>query len=388
MMTKDLSDQQQNTPMNLDSIKNEFPIKKRMVYLNNASIGPLSNPVIAAVNAFMSDVRDNGRLHYPYWCEFVDNTVKGNIGRLIGAEKSEIAFVKNTTEGILIVANGIDWKPDDNVIIADIEYPSNVYCWINLIRKGVNIKWLKTKGGRIRVEDIKELIDAKTRMVSLSAVQFTNGFRLDLERTSEVCRRHGVLLNLDMIQYLGALQLDVSDCPIDFLSAGGHKWLLAPIGTGLFYCRKRSMNHLHPHNVGYHSVDKSEDHLDYDLTFRSTAGRFEEAIVNFPGIWGLNAALKIFLDLGMKKVEDHIQELISMAIEGLESRGYDVLSSKKENERSGILSFGHPTIPCQEIFSRLEDANVQLAIRGSGLRISPSIYNDDVDIVAMLEALP
>lgn len=359
-----------------------------MVYLNNASIGPLSKPVIAAVNAFMADVRDNGRLHYPGWCQFVDNTVKENIGKLLGAEKSEIAFVKNTTEGISIVANGIDWKEGDNVIIADIEYPSNVYCWMNLARKGVHIKWLKTKEGRILVEDIEDLIDARTRLVSLSAVQFTNGFRLDLERTSEVCKRHGTLLNLDMIQYLGALQIDLSAFPIDFFSAGGHKWLLSPIGTGIFYCRKGSMHHLHPHSVGYHSVEKAEDHLDYELTFRPTAGRFEEAIVNFPGIWGLNAALEIFLELGMKTVEDHIQKIISISIEGLEAKGYKILSSKNKNERSGILSFRHPRIPDREIATRLEEANVHLAIRGSGLRISPSIYNDAADIRAMLAALP
>jgi len=374
--------------MDFKAIQEEFPIKKKMVYLNNASISPLSTRVIAAVNDFMRDVRDNGRIHYPDWCEFVDNTVKENIGRLIGADKTEIAFVKNTTEGILIVANGIDWKEGDNVIIADIEYPSNVYCWMNLERKGVNIKWLKTKEGRILVEDIESLMDRHTRLVSLSAVQFSNGFRLDLEGTSEVCQRHGVLLNLDVIQYLGALEIDLSALPIDFLSAGGHKWLLAPIGTGIFYCRKSSMRHLHPHNVGYHSVDKPEDHLDYDLTFRSTAGRFEEAIVNFPGIWGLNAAIDIFFALGMKSVEDHIQGLISLAIEGLESKGYDILSSKRENERSGILSFRHREISPQETVSRLGEASVHLAVRGSGLRISPSVYNDTDDIYAMLEALP
>lgn len=374
--------------MNLDSIKNEFPIRKRMVYLNNASIGPLSKPVIAAVNVFMNDVRDNGRLHYPKWCEFADNTVKGNIGRFLGAEKAEIAFVKNTTEGLSIVANGIDWKHGDNVIIADIEYPSNVYCWMNLERNGVTIKWLKTKEGRILVEDIRDLIDARTRLVSLSAVQFTNGFRLDLEQTSEVCKRRGVLLNLDMIQYLGALPIDLSSCPIDFLSAGGHKWLLAPIGTGIFYCRKSAMHHLHPQNVGYHSVDKPEDHLDYDLTLRSTAGRFEEAIVNFPGIWGLNAALEIFLELGMKAVQTHIQELVAIAAEELASKGYEVLSPMRENERSGILSFRNPRVPLHEIAGRLEAANVHSAVRGSGIRISPSIYNDADDIGAMLEALP
>lgn len=374
--------------MDFKSIQKEFPIKKKKVYLNNASIGPLSTRVIAAVDDFMKDVRENGRIHYPDWCKFADNIVKDRIAKIIGADKSEIAFVKNTTEGISIVANGLEWKEGDNVIIADIEYPSNVYCWMNLKTRGVSIKWIKTKSGRIFVEDIEGLIDKRTQLVSLSGVQFSNGFRLDIERTSEICQKYGVLLNLDMIQYLGALQIDLSKCHVDFLSAGGHKWLLAPIGTGIFYCRKTSMHYLHPHNVGYHSVDKPEDHLDYDLTFRPTAGRFEEAIVNFPGIWGLNAAIGIFLELGMRNVEDHIEKLTSFSIEGLESKGYTIISSKEKKERSGILSFRHPKISIQEISNRLEETNVHLAIRGEGLRISPSVYNDKDEIRKMLEALP
>jgi selenocysteine lyase/cysteine desulfurase len=374
--------------MDLFNIHEEFPVKKRMTYLNNASIAPLSTRVIAAVNDFMNDVRDNGRNNYPNWCHFVDNVVKERIAGLIGADRSEIAFVKNTTEGILIVANGLDWKGGDNVIIADIEYPSNVYCWMNLARRGVDIKWIKTKRGRILVDDIKNLIDDRTRLVSLSAVQFSNGFRLDLERASGVCREKGVLLNLDAIQCVGALHMDLSEYPIDFLSAGGHKWLLGPIGTGIFYCRKESMEHLHPWNVGYHSVNKSEDHLDYELSFRSNAGRFEEAIVNFPGIWGLDAAIGMILEVGTKRIENHILNLTSFAIDGLESKGYEIVSSKEERERSGILSFEHPEISSQEICDRLKEANVHLAVRGGALRISPSFYNDEDEISAMLEALP
>ncbi|UCG80902.1 MAG: aminotransferase class V-fold PLP-dependent enzyme [Desulfobacterales bacterium] len=374
--------------MDFKAIQQEFPIREKMVYLNNASIGPLSTRVIAAVNEFMIDVRDNGRTNYPNWCTIADNTIKDNIAKLIGADKTEIAFVKNTTEGILLVANGIEWQVGDNVIIADIEYPSNVYCWMNLARRGVNIKWLETKCGRIVIDDVTNLIDSRTRLVSFSAVQFSNGFRLDIEQLSELCQKKGILLNLDGIQYLGALDIDVSIYPIDFLSAGGHKFLLGPIGTGVFYCRKESMQYLHPHNVGYHSVDKPEDHLDYDLTFRPTAARFEEALVNFPGIWGLGAAVSIFLDLGMKNVEKHLLRLTSLAIEGLESKGYEIISSKKENERSALVSFSHCRFSVEKITDRLQKANINVAIRGKGIRVSPSIYNDDDDIEALLQALP
>lgn len=264
-----------------------------MIYFNNASIGPMSYRVIARINDFLNDVRDYGRVHYPEWCRYADEVIKQDIGTLIGADSTEIAFVKNTTEGILIVSNGLDWRLNDNVIIADIEYPSNVYCWMNLEKSEVKIKWVKNRSGRALVKDIADLIDRNTRLISLSAVQFSNGFRVNLEELSDLCTKKNVLLSLDGIQYVGALRMDISKYHVDFLSVGGHKWLLGPIGSGFFYCNKKSMDYIHPKNVGYHSADKSEDHMDYELVFRPNAGRFEEALVNFPGVWGLHEAVKM-----------------------------------------------------------------------------------------------
>ncbi len=374
--------------MDFSSVRNEFPIKRNRIYLNNASIAPMSNPVIAAVNAFMADVRDNGRNNYPQWCKHADHDIKGRIANMVGAHKSEIAFIKNTTEGILIVANGIDWQPGDNVIIADIEYPSNVYCWMNLKKRGVHIKWIQTRQGRFIVDDVAALIDHHTRLVSLSAVQFLNGFRCDLEKIGDLCHSKNVLLNLDGIQLLGALHLDVSRCRFDFLSAGGHKWLAAPIGTGIFYCRQSSLEHLHPQNVGYHSVDKSEDDIDYDLTFKPHAGRFEEALVNFPGIRGLEAAVEMIMSLGTERIQKHILALTHLAYESLKSRNYRIVSPFEENERSGILCFKHPSISTQQIWERLQEAKVDVAVRGDALRMSPSFYNDEDEVQAMLAALP
>jgi selenocysteine lyase/cysteine desulfurase len=183
--------------------------------------------------------------------------------------------------------------------------------------------------------------------------------------------------------------LDVSHIPVDFLSAGGHKWMMAPIGTGIFYCRRESLNRLHPANIGYHSVfNKSEDDIDYDLTLKSDAGRFEEALVNFPGIWGLDAAVRILLDLGLPAVETHILKLTGLAYEGLKSKNYEIVSPFKDEERSGILCFRHPAIATQDIWNRLREAEIHLAIRGDALRMSPSYYNDEDEIAGMLAALP
>jgi selenocysteine lyase/cysteine desulfurase len=348
----------------------------------------MSLPVIDAVSSFMADVRDNGRNNYPHWCKLADTEIKDRLARLIGAQRSEIAFVKNTTEGLITVANGFPWREGDNVIIADIEYPSNVYCWMKLQSRGVQLRWVRNQGGRIRVEDIAALMDRRTRLVSLSAVQFSNGFRQDLARTSDLCRNKEVFLNLDAIQWVGALQLDLNQYHVDFLSVGGHKWLLGPIGTGFFYCRQGALDVLDPPNVGYHSVGKHEDHMDYELVYRPDAGRFEEALVNFPGIWGLDATVRIHLALGPHQIETRILGLTEVALDGLRSRGYDIVSPRGPGERSGILSFRHPRIAPEAIAARLAEASVDLAVRGNALRISPSFYNDEDEIERFLKALP
>ena len=376
-------------PLDFGAIAAQFPIKRRRIYLNNASIGPISDPVLAAVDAFLHDVRDNGRNNYPTWCSYADKQIKDRVARLIGAQASEIAFVKNTTEGLVIVANGLDWRTGDNIVLPRIEYPSNVYCWMRLAKFGVSIRWVEPQDGRIPVAAIREAIDARTRLVSLSAVQFSNGFRHDLAATSELCRKRGVLLNLDAIQWVGALKLELSQLAVDFLSFGGHKWLLAPIGTGVFYCSANALDQLEPSHVGYHTVQKSEAHLDYDLTaYRPGAARFEAALENFPGIWGLDAAVKILLGLGSQHVQEHILGLTAYAAEGLRSRGWQIASPWTDDERSGLLSFFASTVNAECLETRLRAAGIDLAVRDGKLRISPSYYNDRGDIDHLLRALP
>jgi len=375
-------------PLDLATIGAQFPIKSKRAYLNNASIGPMSEPVIAAVDAFLHDVRDHGRNNYPTWCTYADQDIKGRIAKLIGATAAEIAFVKNTTEGLVIVANGLDWREGDNVILPSIEYPSNVYCWMRLKKKGVSIKWVKPVNGRVTIESLAEAVDSRTRLISVSAVQFSNGFRQNLAQLSELCVKRGVLLNLDAIQWIGSLHLDLTKYHVDFLSTGGHKWLLAPIGTGFFYCNRKSMNSLEPPNVGYHTVNKGEAHMDYDLTYREDAGRFEEALVNFPGIWGLDAAIKILLGLGTKNIENHILGLTGYAAEGLQKKGWQIVSPMEQGDRSGLLSFHAPKADLTALEMQLREAGVDLAIRDGRLRISPSYYNDRHDIDRAIRALP
>lgn len=374
--------------LSLATARATFPIAARRAYLNNASIAPMSEPVLRAMEHFLHDVRDNGRNNYPDWCHYADTSIKARVATLIGADASEIAFVKNTTEGLVNVANGLDWRDGDNLLLPDIEYPSNVYCWMQLARRGVAIKWIKTREGRVDLADIASAINSRTRLVTISAVQFSNGFRQDLAALSELCVARKVLLNVDAIQWVGSMALDLSAIHVDFLSFGGHKWLLAPIGTGIFYCNKGSLDLLVPPSVGYHSVDRGEAHMDYILDFRAGAGQFEEALVNFPGIWGLDAAVRMHIAIGQKTIEQHILDMTDYAAEAVRTKGWTVVSPRDGAERSGLLSFRRDGVDTDAAAGSLREAGVDLAVRAGVLRISPTFYNDRSDIDLLTAALP
>jgi len=377
--------------VNLAEARSDFPIVYRRAYLNACSLMPLSNRVVGAVHAQLGDLQLNGRNNSPHRIRFAEEHIRPAIARLIGAVPAEIAFVKNTTEGLNIVANGIDWREGDNVVIANIEYPSNVYCWLNLARRGVEIRWIDAKaaGGRVTVDDVARQIDSRTRLVSVSCVQFSTGFRQDMEATGDLCRERGVLLNYDAIQAAGVLEIDASRTHFDFMSAGGHKWMGGPMGTGFFYCRTSSLERLHPHGIGPGSMTNEETDIDYDIgLMQPDARRFEEALPNYPGLWGLHASLGTILALGPQVVEAHSLRLVSRAIEGLKQKGYLIHSPQEERHRSGILTFRHPNRSSEELNARLVEAGVDVTVRQGNLRIAPHFYNDDGDIDWLLEALP
>lgn len=377
--------------MNLSEARADFPITHRRAYLNASSLMPLSNRVVGAVNAQLCDLQLNGRNNSPFRVKFAETAIRPTIARLIRAEADEIAFVKNTTEGLNIVANGIDWQPGDNVIIANIEYPSNVYCWLNLRRHGVEVRWVdaRQRGGRVLVDDICALMDARTRLVSASCVQFSTGFRQDMEATGALCHERGVLLNYDAIQAAGVLDIDAARLHFDFMSAGGHKWMGAPMGTGFFYCRRGSLGHLHPHGIGPGSMTNEETDIEYDLgLIQPNARRFEEALPNYPGLWGMHTSLSTILALGTDVTEAHALALTAAAIEGARAKGYQVVSPLAQAERSGILCFKHPTIPSDTVNERLVAAGVDVTVRQGNLRIAPHFYNASEDIVRLIDALP
>ena len=308
---------------------------------------------------------------------------------LMNADATEIAFMKNTTQGILIAANGINWREGDNVVTTAVEFPANVYPWWSLKeRYGVSTRMVPERDGRIHIEDIAAALDEGTRVLTISHVEFASGFRNDIEALGALCRERDIWFVVDAIQSLGVVEVDVKLCNVDILAADGHKWLLAPEGAAIFYCADERREQLINTNVGWASVVNPRDFLNYDLTQKPDATRFEEGSYNSVGLYGLKAAIDLLHDIGIPAIEGRVLELTARLIDGLQAKGYRVLTPTTDSERAGIVIFESEQHTPTEIYETLYTENIITAERGSGVRVSPHFYNTASEIEHLLEVLP
>jgi len=375
-----------NTKIDWSRYRKEFPAAKRYIYFNHAAVSPLSTRVIEAMNAVSNGFRAQGVL-----CErevFVRiEKARKSAARLIGARSDEIAFTKNTTQGVLLAAGGIRWKRGDNVVMPSIEFPANVFPWLGLERRGVRAIFVKPREGRITAEMLAAACTARTRCVTVSSVQFSNGYRVDLAKLGRLCHERGIYLHVDGIQSLGMLRCDVRPMGIDFLSTGGHKWLLGPVGTGFFYCRRELLDELDVSNPGWRGVKNAWAFFDHDPTPRPDAARFEEGTLNLYGIAGLGASIDRFLEIGMANVERRILGFTDSLEEGLRARGYVITSPRGDGERSGILCFRHPKIKMESLYRKLGAARVVVSLRTGSIRLTPHFYNTEREVARLLDLL-
>jgi len=365
-----------------------FPVTKELVYLNHAGVAPISTRVEEALQRFAAEAVHRGAFAYEKFYEAEIERVRGRAATLIGGKPEEIAFVKNTTEGLGLVAAGLDWRPGDRVVTCDLEYPSNVYPWWSLRDRGVETVMLRGQSGRLPFDRVEEALRASSvRLLALSSVEFGSGFRQDLPALGRLCRERGVLFCVDAIQSLGCLPLDVETCGIDFLSTDGHKWLLSVEGCGIFFCARRVLDCLAPRVIGWHSVTDDTDFDRYHLELKPTASRFEEGTPNAPGIFALGAAIDLLLELGIGAIAERVLGLTDRLVVGLERRGALVRSPRGPGERSGVVSFEWPREEPRHTAARLRARRIFVVARRGGVRASPHFYNSEAEIDALVEAL-
>jgi selenocysteine lyase/cysteine desulfurase len=375
--------------VNWERTRSFFPVSSRLVYLNHAGVAPISTRVEEAMRRYLAHASESGAFDYAATYDAEIERVRGRAAVLLGATPGEIAFVKNTTEGLGLVATGLDWRPGDVVLSCDLEYPSNVYPWWALRARGVETRLLRGRDGVLPPETVAEAIaEPRVRLLTLSSVEFGSGARNDLVALGRLCQERGVLFCVDAIQSLGALPLDVAESGIDFLAADGHKWLLGPEGCGIFYCARRVLDRVRPRIVGWRSVARDHDFDTYQTELKANAGRFEEGTPNTAGIFGLGAAIDLALELGVDAIAARVLALSKQLADALADRGATLLSPRTDALRSGIVSFRWRDEEPARSVARLRAAGVFAVARRGGIRASPHYYNHEGDLERLLRALP
>jgi cysteine desulfurase/selenocysteine lyase len=369
----------------LEIYRREFPVSGHYIYLDHAGVAPLSLRVKTAIEKFLAESVEGGSFHYPQWAQRTVE-IRRACAQLINAVPDEIAFVKSTSHGLSIVAQGLDWRPGDNVLTYEKEFPSNIYPWLNLMSKGVEVRTIPSRDGCIALNDIERLMDEKTRLLAISSVQFSNGFRIDLKKIGALCREKQVLFCVDAIQSLGILPMDVMDCHIDFLSADAHKWLLGPEGIGIFYCRNGLAGRLSPPLVGWKSVQNEFAFDRIDFLLKNSALRFEEGSMNLLGICGLGAALDLLFEVGIEKIEKRVLDLGELIMQEAEKRSYRVLTPVARHERGGNITVSGSFDPAR-MRDALREKKIMVNARGGGIRVSPHFYNTGDEIAELFNAM-
>jgi len=368
-----------------ETYRREFPVTRNYIYLDHAGVAPISLRVKTAIEKFLAESAEGGSFHYPVWAERIVE-IRRACAQLINAGPDEIAFVKSTSHGLSIVAQGLDWKPGDNVLIYEKEFPSNIYPWLNLRSKGVEVRTIPSRDGRILFEDITRLISSRTRLLAISSVQFSNGFRIDLEKVGSLCRDKQVLLCVDAIQSLGMVPMDVKAFHIDFLSADAHKWLLGPEGIGIFYCSNGLAGRLSPPLIGWKSVRNELAFDRPDFLLKTNCLRFEEGSMNLLGIFGLGAALDLLFEVGIEQIEQRVLDLGDLILQEAEKRGYRALTPVARHERGGNITVSGDFDPAR-VRDALREKRIMVNARGGGIRVSPHFYNIEEEIIDFFKML-
>ena len=365
--------------------RDQFPLTRNLVYLNHAALGPLPMRAYQAMEAHARDQRDYGALHWKQWYAEHDR-LRVSAAKLLNAQPSEIAVIKNTSEGLSFVAEGLDWRRGDNVVTTDLEFPSNFVPWKRQERHGVEVRMVRSRGGAFDVHDVEALIDERTRVVAVSSVAFHNGFAADLEALGQVCAKHGVLFSVDAIQSLGVLPIDVRKANISFLAADGHKWMCGPEGAGIFFVAMAQMNELRVLENGWTNIDRKGRFIDCASDLLPDARRFEAGSLNTNGIYGLRASLDLLLEVGMEAVAALAIANAGRLADGIEALGWKLGTPRPI--RSAIVG----TLPPKERtlmqwHRLLEEREIVCAPREGMLRFSPHFYNDESDVDRVLEVL-
>jgi cysteine desulfurase/selenocysteine lyase len=384
--------------LNLDEVRNQIPLLSNNVYLDNAGAGPPPVGVHGAMKSFLDEWRDYGEK----WDEWLIKIVKTRelFGKLIGARVDEVANVPNVTSGLAAIANALNLKPKNNVVVSELNFPTNVYLWHALKRRGQisEARVLKATNGEIPLSDYEKAIDDNTVAVSLDYVSWINGCREDIQNITKIAHAHGALMLVDAFHALGVFPVDVRRLDVDVLTCGTYKWLMGPHGTAFLYVKHEIMNELQPAIVGWHGISDSvvsravsgQDTFGrpFDLTnvdVARDATRFEWGTWAVIAVAGAKAALEFTLKYPPEERAPLIEETTGHLIDALRRLGKRVTSPTQKERRSGIVTV--EVEHAGRVAKKLQEQHIIVAPRINTLRISPHFYNTNGEIDKLLQKI-
>ncbi|MGB9664503.1 MAG: aminotransferase class V-fold PLP-dependent enzyme [Ignavibacteria bacterium] len=372
--------------INKEETRKHFPyLKTGMIYFNHASTGPIPSFTVEAIKNYLYRRSVSSIDNYEETLRIVKES-KELVAKFINTTSDRIAFVDNVSNAMNLLAQGLEWKEGDEIILFDIEFPANVYPFLNLEKSGVKVKILPTKNGRIIVDEIKKHFSTKTKLLSISHIQFLSGYRADLERIGNLCRESGIIFSVDAIQSFGVVNIDVQKMKIDFLASGIQKWFLGLEGSTVIFISKELQDRINQKYVGWLSVKDAWKILDYKLELDETAHRYENGTLNYAGIVSLNSNIKFFQSIGINEIEKAILENSKHLINLLEEENFEFLfKPESDDEMSGIISIKVENP--EYVFNELMKRNIHISVREGYLRFSPHFYNKKEEIESVIENL-
>lgn len=374
-----------------EQFRREMPVTQRWAYFNHAAVGAIPQLAFDRLSRWASEALLEGDAVWGSWDRLHEAT-RLTAARMVNARPGEISLVPNTSFGINLVADGYPWQRGDNVVIPDHEFPSNIYPWMQLRERGVELRVVPLQGVGVPLDAIIEAMDSRTRIVSASWVGYASGYRLDPYELGTRVRAKGALFFLDAIQGLGVFPLDVQEAPVDFFAADGHKWLLGPEGAGIFYLREEHLELLRPLNIGWNSVAQGNDFSRVDLNLRRSASRYESGTQNMAGFIGLGGSLETLEKYGLGPADSAIArrvlELTDQLAEQMLRVGWSLGSDRSSDAvKSGVLAFEVPGCDSRQLKQQLHSERVVLSYRGGKLRLAVHAFNNQADFDRLFSAV-
>jgi selenocysteine lyase/cysteine desulfurase len=365
----------------------EFNLDRNVIYLNHAGISPWPVRTAKAVQCFADENMEKGSLHYHKWCVHETELRRQAQVLLNASTPDSIALLKNTSEALSVVAYGLDWEQGDNIVSSNQEFPSNRIVWESLSRRGVEFREADL-GVSIPEDALFSLVDSRTKLITISSVQFGIGLRMNLSRIGEYCRSHGILFCVDAIQSLGAVRFDAQEIQADFVMADGHKWMLGPEGLALFYCNPDVMERLEITQFGWHMVEDIGDFDKREWRIAETARRFECGSPNMLGIHALSASLSLILEIGMERIEQEVLKRSEYLFERIQSiPELELITSPRPDRYSGIVTFRPLSKDVNSLYEHLTRHTIVCALRGGGIRLSPHFYTPYDQLESVIELI-